>query len=882
MFVIKRDGIKESVRFDKITSRLNKLLYGIDKSIDPLVITQKISSRLYSGISTTELDILASQICMSMIIDHPGYGILGARIAISNHQKNTSDNFLEVLNNLRDNRDIHGEISPLVNEELLSIVSKYKKEIQSMISYDRDYLLDYFGFKTLERSYLLKINVGKDKKKIIERPQHTFMRVAIGIHGDDLENVKKTYDNISLKNYTHATPTLFNSGTPFNALSSCFLMGTDDNIESLFETISDCAKISKWSGGIGVHISNVRAKGSYIRKTAGNSDGILPMLKVYNDVARWINQGGGKRNGSFAIYLEPHHSDVFEFLEARKNTGSEELRARDLFYALWISDYFMECVEKNTDWYLMDPDECRGLNDVYGDEYVCLYKQYVEENKYMKKIKARAIWEAIISSQIEHGMPYISYKDAGNKKSNQKNIGTIKSSNLCNEIYQYSDDKETSCCNLASICLPSVLEYPKKDIDNSYPRISWYGLLKHKEKEQYVVVYLGKLLLYSKDDCMYCKMLKSLLDELEIKYTLIDKEEAERLRELIPGCEPFKTVPQLFSVYNDKTYYIGDYNKCWEVLKPRVNYGKLKDLAYELTINLNKVIDKNYYPTEKSKISNFKHRPIGLGVQGLQDVFMILKLPFTSDDAREINKKIFETIYYGSLSASIDLSIKDGHYSTFEGSPLSKGEFQFNLWGLKDEDLSGLWNWRELREKVIKYGSRNSLNIALMPTASTSSIFGNVESFEVITSNLYTRNVLSGTFTLINKHLVKDLISLDLWNEDIKDKLIYYKGSVQNIKEIPKILKEVYKTAFEVDQKIVIKMSAERGVFVCQSQSLNLFFENPTFKELTSCHFYGWKQGLKTGSYYIRTKPSAYAQQFGLSAEKEKKLKDEECLSCGA
>jgi ribonucleoside-diphosphate reductase alpha subunit len=892
MFVIKRSGNKENVQFDKITSRLQKLLYGgLDKTIDPVIITQKICSRMSSGITTTELDNLASQICMGMIIDNPDFGILGARIVISNHQKNTDDDFLSVVTELKNNKDIQGNLAPLVSDELYNIVSNNTEFLQNMIDFERDYLLDFFGFKTLERSYLLKVNEGK-LKRIVERPQHLFLRVAIGIHGDDFKSVKKTYDNMSLKNYTHATPTLFNAGTPHSQLSSCFLIGTEDSVEGIFETMTDCAKISKWSGGIGLHISNIRANGSYIRKTAGTSDGILPMLKVYNDIARYINQGGGKRNGSFAVYLEPHHADVIPFLEARKNVGPEELRARDLFYALWVSDYFMECIEKNQDWYLMDPDQSYGLNEVYGDEYTELYKQYVSEGKYFKKIKARELWEHIIASQIEHGMPYISYKDHVNRKSNQKHYGTIKSSNLCDEIVQYSDKNETAVCNLGSICLPKILEYP---FTNEWRELSNKTLTSIYEDSSRI------LKLYSTSDCDYCKLLKALLKSCGLSYIEIDDVEADSLRiKHNPDSKPFETVPQLFSVHNDDfqescsepgyVVYLGDYSDNWKNLSPRINYTKLYELAYELTVNLNKVIDINFYPTEKTRISNMKHRPIGLGVQGLADVFMTMKLPFTSDEAREINKEIFETIYFGSMSASIDLAKRDGYYPTYNGSPLSEGKFQYNLWGVKDVDLSGRWKWGELRNKLLKYGSRNSLNIALMPTASTASIFGNVESFEAITSNLYTRNVLSGVFTMINKYLIKDLMDLEIWNQDTKDRLVYNKGSVQNLRALPKFLRDVYKTSFEIDQKQIIKMSAERGIFVCQSQSLNLFFDKPTFKELTACHFYGWKNGLKTGSYYIRTRSALSGQNFGLDPRKEKQLReekisdveDEGCLSCGA
>jgi len=861
MHVIKRSGKSELISFDKITNRLQKLLFNLCKyTIDPNIITQKICSRIYSGITTTELDNLSAQMCTSMICDHPDYGELGSRIIVSNHQKNTSDNFLNVIKELYANKDINGNPAPLINEELYSLVQTYHDQLEEMIDYSRDYLIDYFGFKTLERSYLLKINCN-NKKKIVERPQHLFMRVALGIHGDDLVNVKQTYDRMSKKEYTHATPTLFNAGTPINQLASCFLTGINDSIEGIFDTYKDCGIISKFAGGIGIHISNIRSKGSYIRKTGGNSDGLMPLLKTFNSVARQFNQGG-KRLGSFAMYLEVYHADIFTFLEAKKNSGSDEERARDLFYALWISDLFMERVEKNEEWYLMDPNVCPDLNEFYGEEFNTLYLNYVSKGKYVKKIKARELWEAIISSQIEHGMPYMLYKDHANEKSNQKNIGIIKSSNLCSEIMEVSSENEIAVCNLASICLPALIEPPSS----------------FKGKTE--IYYYGKLKLYSKEDCSYCKLLKQLLNERHLDYEEISEKEA---REYLPS---FTTVPQLFSEYNEKVYSLGGYDDTWQILQPIFNYDKLEQFSYELTINLNRIIDKNYYPNEKTKKSNMNHRPIGIGVQGLANVFMQMRLPFTSDKAREINKLIFETMYHGAMRASVDLAKKDGAYSTFQGSPLSKGIFQFNLWGVKDEETSGKWDWSAMREQVMTHGVRNSLLIALMPTASTASIFGNTESFEVITSNLYTRNVLSGVFTILNKYLVKDLMTLDLWNQETKDRLLFDKGSVQNLKNFPSFLKDVYKTAFEVDQKLIVKMSAERGIYVCQSQSLNLYFDKPTFKELTSTHFYGWKSGLKTGMYYLRTKPAITGQNFGLDSKTEKILKkeevQEECLSCGA
>jgi len=888
MYVTKRNGNKEYVHFDKITSRISKLIYDLDSQIDPAVITQKTCSSMYSGITTTELDNLACQICMGMISEHPDYGILGSRIAISNHQKNTPENFSEVIRILHKNKDMHGDICSLVSDDLFKISQEYEIELQNIIDLNRDYLLDFFGFKTLERSYLLKINTESGAKKIIERPQHLFLRVAIGIHGDNLELVKETYDAFSLKQFTHATPTLFNAGTNTPQLSSCFLGYIEDSIEGIFDSYRECGIISKFAGGIGIHISDIRSKGSYIRKTGGNSDGLMPLLKTFNSVARQFNQGG-KRLGSFAMYLEVFHADIFAFLEAKKNVGSDDERARDLFYALWVCDLFMKKIEKNEDWYLMDPNKCPGLPNVYGEEFESLYNRYVSEGKYEKKIKARELWEAIIGSQIEHGMPYICYKDHVNRKSNQKNLGTIRSSNLCAEINLYSDVQETSVCNLASICLPSILEFPNNEDTDNYLR--WYNLLNDDKMIISRYLSVGDLKIFTKKDCEYCKLLKALLKKSKLKFEEIDAEEAEKLRLMSnPSVvKPFETVPQIFSVLNSNdVQHLGGYDDCWKILQPRINYKKLEKLAYNLVFNLNKVIDINYYPVEKTRVSNMKHRPLGIGVQGLANVFMMLRLPFTSDEARKINKNIFETIYWGAMRGSLDMAKIDGTYSTFKGSPLSEGKFQFDLWNLKKEELSGMWNWDEMRRDVIEYGVRNSVLISLMPTASTASIFGNVESFEPITSNLYTRNVLSGVFTIINKHLISDLIDLELWNKDMTDQLIYYKGSVQNISGLPKKFKEIYKTVFEIDQKLLIKMSAERSPFVCQSQSLNLFFDKPSFKDLTSCHFFGWKLGLKTGSYYIRTKAATSGQNFGMDINKEKMLKkmaeeeEKECINCSA
>ena len=892
MYVIKRNGEKEPVKFDKITNRLEKLInFG---HVDPIIITQKLSNRIYPGITTTELDILASQICMAMIMDHPNFGILGSRIAISNHQKNTSERFIDVIRQLFDNVDINGVKSPLISESLIEIVTKHETMINAIIDMERDYLLDFFGFKTLERSYLLKINTP-DGKKIVERPQHLFMRVAIGIHGNDIEKVKKLYDNISLKNYTHATPTLFNAGTPRNQLASCFLNVVEDSIEGIFDIYKECGMISKWAGGIGCDISNIRSKGSYIRKTGGNSDGILPLLRTFNSIARQFNQGG-RRLGSFAMYLTVHHADIFDFLNAKKNIGDENERARDLFYGLWIPDLFMKRVENQEDWYLMDPNQSPGLQEVYGEEFVTLYTRYVAEGKYVKKIKARDLWTAIIHSQVELGVPYMLYKDACNIKSNQKNVGPIRSSNLCTEILEVANSTETSVCNLASICLPSVIINPNtiSKINNS-SWFKWISLLNSKEKENANIIFNGKLKLFSSEHCTYCKLLKSLFTDIGLEYDIIDSDQAEKYRIMseptLLSVKPFETVPQLFSLHDENVYHFGGYDECWKILSPRIDYNKLYSLAYELIVNLNQVIDNNFYPVQKTFISNLRHRPTGLGVQGLADVFFALKIPFESDEARQINKDIFETIYFGAMNASCDLAENDEPYSSFKGSPLSSGDFQFNLWGLKDEDLSQKWDWGSLRKRVMKNGVANSLLVALMPTASTSQIMGSVaEAFEPITSNLYTRRTLAGEFTVINPYLIKDLIDLQLWNENIKNRLQYDRGSVQNIRGLPKFLKDVYKTAYEISQKSIITMSAERAPFVCQSQSLNLFFDKPDFKKLTAAHFLGWKLGLKTGSYYIRTKPAMASQRFGMDIDQEKELdleneslNDEDgCLNCGA
>ena len=872
MFVINRKNEKISVSFDEILKRITNLTKNIpNNNIDSAKVAQKIVSRMYCGIKTKELDEIASQICMGMFIDNPEYEKLACQIIINNLHKNTSESILETFNLCKNLKDKAGNKFDLLDDKFYEIIVKYEKELQEIINYKRDYLLGYFGFKTLEKAYLIKNEDG-----IIERPQHLFLRVAIGIHNDNLEYIKKTYDMLSQKYFTHATPTLFNAGTKRPQMSSCFLAGMDDSIESIFETTSELAKISKWSGGIGLSISNIRGKGSIIRGTNGLSSGIMPLLKTLNSVANYINQGG-KRNGSFAVYLEPYHPDIFTFLDAKKNHGAEKLRARDLFYALWISDLFMKRVEKNENWSLMCPDVCENLDKVYGEEFEKLYTFYENQpEKINRVVKARDVWAAIISSQIETGVPYMLYKDSCNNKSNQKNIGTIRSSNLCAEIIQYSDSNETAVCNLASICLPKFLE---EEINDDYFNTIDGNIIRDKIKDYTQ----NSLKIYTKEDCVNCKLIKKLFQKHNINYTCINEEEAKILQEKFKNYNTtksnFKTVPQVFT----NNTFLGGYDEAINILKPKINYKKLKEITGLITYNLNKIIENNFYPTEKTRISNFKHRPIGIGVQGLADLFIKLRIPFDSDDAKIVNKNVFETIYYGAMESSINIAKKSRYYETFPGSPLSKGLFQFNLWGIKDDELSGLWDWEKLRIDVKKFGARNSLLIALMPTASTSQIMGNNECIEPYTSNVYVRRTLAGEFTVVNSHLVKDLIDIEIWNEDTKDRLIYDRGSIKNIKGLPQKIKDIYKTVWEIKQKKCIELSAERSPFVCQSQSLNLWIEKPNFNNLTSAHFYGWKKGLKTGSYYVRSKPASQPQRFGLDITKEKNMQiEEECLTCSA
>jgi len=765
MYVIKRSGKREPVSFDKITARINKLSYGLDQRyVFPLKVAQKVINGVYDGVTTTELDNLAAETAATMAIIHPDYANLAARIAVSNLHKNTSKSFSETIKALYEYKDPKtGENARLISDEMYETVMQNADRLNSAIIFERDYRFDYFGFKTLERSYLLKLNGA-----ITERPQHMLMRAAVGIHGNNIEEAIKTYDYMSEGWFVHATPTLFNAGTPKPQLSSCFLLSMqDDSIEGIFDTLKQCSVISQSAGGIGLSIHNIRATGSYIKGTNGTSNGIVPMLRVFNDTARYVDQGGGKRKGAFAIYLEPWHSDIFEFLDLKKNHGKEEMRARDLFYALWIPNLFMERVKSDATWSLFDPNECPGLYDNHSEVFEKLYLQYEAEGRARKTVKAQELWFAILQSQIETGTPYILYKDHANKKSNQQNLGTIRSSNLCTEIIEYTSKDEVAVCNLASIALPKYV------IDGEF------------------------------------------------------------------------------------------------------NHEKLYEVAYQITKNLNRIIDINYYPVPEARNSNLRHRPIGIGVQGLADAFIKLRLPFESEGAKQLNKEIFETIYFAAMSASKDLAVVDGKYSSYEGSPISKGVFQFDMWNVTP---SKRWDWEKLRYEILQHGVRNSLLLAPMPTASTAQILGNNECFEPYTSNIYTRRVLSGEFIVVNKYLLNDLIKLGLWNEDMKYKLIANRGSVQNIDEIPSEIKEIYKTAWEIKQRNIVDMSADRGAYICQSQSLNIFMPEPTFAKLSSLHFYTWEKGLKTGMYYLRTKPAADAIQFTVDQKYKNTQSKEEAI----
>lgn len=749
MYVVKRDGRKEAVKFDKITARVIKMCYGLDPMVSPEAVAMKVIEGLYDGVSTTDLDNLAAEVAAAKTTEHPDYALLASRIAVSNLHRETKKTFSDVMTDLYEYLDPKtGQNAALLSEEVYKIVVNNREVLDSSIIYDRDFRYDYFGFKTLTRSYLMKL-----EGEIAERPQHMLMRVSLGIHKNDIKSAIATYNLMSEGWFTHATPTLFNSGTPKPQMSSCFLLTMkEDSIPGIYDTLKSCAQISQSAGGIGLSIHNVRATGAYIKGTNGTSNGIVPMLRVFNDTARYVDQGGGKRKGSFAIYLEPWHADVFDFLDLRKNHGKEEQRARDLFFALWIPDLFMKRVKNNEKWTLMCPHECPGLADTHSEAFEALYTKYESEGKGRKTINAQDLWFKILESQIETGTPYMLYKDAANAKSNQQNLGVIKSSNLCTEIIEYTAPDEVAVCNLASLALPKY--------------ISEHGTFDH---------------------------------------------------------------------------------------------DKLFEVTYQATLNLNKIIDENYYPVEEAKNSNLRHRPIGLGVQGLADAYILLGLPFESEEARTLNREVFETIYFASMTASKDLAIKEGPYSTFEGSPVSKGVFQFDMWGVTP---SARWEWDLLKEEVKQHGVRNSLLLAPMPTASTAQILGNNECFEPYTSNIYTRRVLSGEFIIVNKHLLKDLVKEGLWNMDMRQKIMAANGSVQHIPEIPSRIKELYKTAWEISQKAIIDQAADRGAFICQSQSLNIFMEQANFGKLTSMHFYGWEKGLKTGMYYLRTKAATDAIKF--------------------
>lgn len=780
MFVLKRNGNIEIVSFDKILNRIKKIGHEVNLKINYTTLAMKVIDQLYNKISTTKIDELSAQQCASMASIHHDYNVLAGRIIVSNHHKNTAASFSSVMEELYNCKDKHGNPSPLVSSDLIYITRNNSEFLDGLCDYSRDYLIDYFGFKTLERAYLMKIN-----GKTLERPQHMFLRVSIGIHGSNMDKVVETYQHMSQKYFTHATPTLFNAGTPHPQLSSCYLLAMEsDSIDGIYNTLKDCAMISKWAGGIGLHIHNIRATGSNIRKTNGTSNGIVPMLRVFNNTAKYVDQGGGRRNGSFAIYLEPWHADVEAFLQMRKNHGDEEMKARDLFYALWMPDLFMQRVKAGGKWTLMCPDECPGLADVYGDAFVSLYESYENAGKGRKTMNARDLWFQILDSQMETGTPYIVYKDASNKKSNQQNVGTIKSSNLCSEIIEYSDENETAVCNLASIALP---------------------------------------------------------------------------------------------MFVDKT-----------TNPPSFDYEGLHKITRIVTYNLNRIIDVNFYPTEKTRRSNMRHRPIGIGVQGLADVFMMMNLPFGSEKSREINKHIFETIYHAAVEESCSIAEKESPYSTFDGSPASKGLLQFDLWGVQHNN--DRYNWTELKERVMKHGLRNSLLLAPMPTASTSQILGFNECIEPITSNIYSRRTLAGEFIISNKYLMNDLMKLDMWNEKVKNNIIANNGSIQQIESIPLEIREKYRTVWEMPMRDLIDMAADRGIYICQSQSLNLWQQDPNYNTLTSMHFYAWSKGLKTGIYYLRRRGRHQAQQFTIEPEKKpsesstttQEKEDEICVSCSA
>jgi ribonucleoside-diphosphate reductase subunit M1 len=878
MRVIKRNGGYENVSFDKILNRIRGLSEGLE--IDETVVAQKVVQEIYDGVNTSELDELSSQIAVSLYSQNIDFKNLAGRIVISNHHKNTLDSFSEKIEDMYHYRH-NSEAKPLIADYLYELVKENKEKIDQKIDYLRDYRYDFFGFKTLEKTYLLKVD-----NKPYERPQDMLMRVSLSIYRDDIEMAFKNYDLMSEHYFTHATPTLYNAGSKREQFASCFLLTMkEDSISGIYDTLKDCALISKHAGGIGLSIHDIRASESYIAGTNGRSNGLVPMLRVFNDTARYVDQGGGKRNGSFAIYLEPWHSDIFEFLELKKNHGNELERARDLFYGLWVPDLFMKKVQEDDEWCLFCPHECPGLSEKHSEEFNDLYKMYESEGKYRKKVKARDLWQSILTSQIEVGMPYLLYKDACNKKSNQTNLGTIKSSNLCTEIIEYTSSEETAVCNLASISLKRFIL--------------------HKNYDEY------DFIIYSKPGCVYCELAEGLCKKRKIRYEKLDFRELTKLSGQYPTGVKF---PQIYLKKSDgRRDQIGGYTELNDYLLPRYDFKALQEVSEHLTRNLNHIIDYNYYPTVETERSNFRHRPIGIGVQGLANLFFEYGYSFDSDEAKDFNDKIFECIYYGSMKASMELSkereihmkryklwetqmnndgvLEDfvsseechrlksnlgkilpeelnreeylGSYSSFIGSPLHSGKFQFDLWDYKMTDIN--YDWSGLKEEVKKYGVRNSLLIAPMPTASTAQILGNYECFEPIMSNIYTRRVLSGEYMVINEYLVNDLISLDMWSNEMKDKIISNDGSIQGIEGIPNLLKMRYKTIWEIKQKKIIDMAIDRGKYICQSQSLNLFIESPDISTLTSMHFYTWSKGLKTGIYYLRSRPSSKAIQFTIN-----------------
>ena len=895
--VVKRNGEKEEVSFDKVIRRIKNLSVGLDSSINPIIIAQKVIGQIYNNVSTAELDELAAQICISLETTHLDYGKLAARIIISNNQKNTSPSFSETIYMLYNNKDKNGDNASLIADDIFEIVMKNKTKLNAMIDYDRDFLFDYFGYKTLEKAYLMKVN-----GKVVERIQHLWMRVSIGIHKEDVKAALQSYEFMSQKYFTHATPTLFHAGTPKNQFSSCFLLGMEDSTKGIYKSISDIAMISATAGGIGICASKIRSKDSYIRGSNGKSNGLIPLCRVMNEVSRHINQSG-KRPGSIAVYLEPHHPDIMEFLDLRKNTGAEHLRARDLFLAMWIPDLFMKrLTEKDSMWSLFDPDECPGLSDVYGEKYEELYHKYENEKKYKKRLPTIEVWNAILTSQIETGTPYISFKDNVNKKSMQENIGIIRNSNLCvvgeTKILTENGYEEIQKLEDKKVKIWNGIEWSEVDVRKTGENQKIIKIMTKSGKMLECTEYHKFYIQNEEEGELFIETIRAKDLKLGmILQTWKESETGNEIKDIISGIIDEGRVSDTYC-FNEPKRHAGIFNgilsgNCNEITlysdekeyavctlaslalpnfvndQGKFDYDKLSEVVPIVIRNLNKVIDYNYYPVPETEYSNKKHRPVGLGVQGLSDVFFKMRVPYDSQDAREINKMIFETIYYSAIKSSMELAKEIGPYSTFKGSPYSKGIFQFDMWGCESSDR---YDWNGLKEEVKKHGVANSTLIALMPTASTSQILGNNECFEPITSNIYTRSTIAGDFVVINKYLVKDLMERGMWNKDMKDSIIAENGSIQNIEGIPGDLKNLYKTVWEIKQKALIDLSIERGPFVCQTQSLNLFFEEPEPQKLTGALIYGWKNGLKTGSYYIRSRPKVQAQQFTIDPMKKKEM----------